>query len=95
MRIFSDRLKLQEGQDFHPLPLVLLRKYIAYSRKYVHPTLSNEASKVLKEFFLRLRGTQQSTANGPPVTTRQLEACIRLTQVNCHYSIYNFYHNTL
>lgn len=32
-----DRLKKQPGEEMDLLPLSLLRKYIAYSRQYVHP----------------------------------------------------------
>ncbi len=43
-----DRLKLKPAEDFDPVPPQLLRKYIGYARKYVHPTLSKEAADVLQ-----------------------------------------------
>ena len=43
-----DRLKLKANEDFDPVPPQLLRKYIGYARKYVHPTLSDEAADVLQ-----------------------------------------------
>ncbi len=43
-----DRLKLKPTEDFDPVPPQLLRKYIGYARKYVHPTLSEEAADVLQ-----------------------------------------------
>ncbi|XP_045538871.1 DNA helicase MCM8 [Papilio machaon] len=77
----SKRLRLKPGEVIDSLPLVLLRKYIAYARRYVHPTLSAEAADTLQDFYLDLRHNLQSNSNdGTPVTTRQLEASIRLTQ---------------
>ena len=62
-----------------PLPAQLLRKYIAYSRKYVHPRLSQEASVVLQDFYLKLRANFRSLDTAP-ITTRQLESLIRLSE---------------
>ncbi|XP_046658470.1 DNA helicase MCM8 [Homalodisca vitripennis] len=75
----SERLKLN-GESVDLLPHVLLRKYIAYARKYVPaPRLSAGAAKVLQHFYLELR-KQHQTLDATPVTTRQLESLIRLTQ---------------
>lgn len=75
----EDRLRVQYVQDFEPLPPRLLRKYIAYARKYVSPVLSEEAREVLKQCYVELR-QQNTTRDMTPVTTRQLEALIRLAQ---------------
>ncbi len=40
---------------FDPIPPSLLRKYIAYARKYAQPVLTGEAAKVLQDFYLNLR----------------------------------------
>ncbi len=58
----------------------LLRKYIAYARQYVHPVLSQDAAAVIKEYYLKLR-VKHRTVDSTPVTTRQLESLLRLTQV--------------
>lgn len=80
--IYSKRLRLKPGEVIDTLPLVLFRKYIAYARRYVHPKLSADAANILQNFYLELRHNQQGiSSDGTPITTRQLEACIRLTQV--------------
>jgi DNA helicase MCM8 len=66
-------------KDGHNLPLKLLKKYIAYARKYVKPKLSNEAALVLRDFYLELRA-QGGTDDSSPITTRQLEALVRLAE---------------
>ena len=42
----SERLRPQPGQPADHLPPELLRKYIAYARKYCHPVLGDAAKKV-------------------------------------------------
>lgn len=73
------RLKLQRNELVNPIPHVLMQTYIAYARKYCHPKLSDEAISLLRAFYLELRNVQQGNSS-IPVTTRQLEAMIRLTQ---------------
>ena len=81
-RAFSDRV-IQQARDAdlndEPviLPHQLIRKYIAYARQYVHPTLSDEAKEALLTFYLYLR-EQAAPGSTTPVTARQLESLIRL-----------------
>jgi len=62
-----------------PVPPFLLRKYIAYARKYVFPKLNQQACRVIQDFYLELRRNHQSH-DGTPITTRQLESLVRLTE---------------
>ncbi|XP_020841192.1 DNA helicase MCM8 isoform X1 [Phascolarctos cinereus] len=75
----SERLKVSPGENLDPIPHHLLRKYVGYSRQYVHPKLSPEAAQILQDFYLELR-KQTQRLNGTPITTRQLESLIRLTE---------------
>ncbi|CAG4990031.1 unnamed protein product [Colias eurytheme] len=84
----SQRLRLKPGEVIDTLPMVLLRKYIAYAIRYVHPKLSTAAANALQNFYLELRHNHQSTvSDGTPITTRQLEACIRLTQARARVDL--------
>uniref|UniRef100_H3CWV5 DNA helicase MCM8 n=1 Tax=Tetraodon nigroviridis TaxID=99883 RepID=H3CWV5_TETNG len=74
----SERLQIPPGESIDPIPPCLLRKY-SYARQYVHPSLSGEAAQVIQEFYLLLRA-QSHPADSTPVTTRQLESLIRLTE---------------
>ncbi len=73
-------------EKFSPdIDLDLLRKYIAYARKYVKPKLTPQAKRLLKEFYVEMRNSalQYSSQEGAkpiPITARQLEALIRLTE---------------
>uniref|UniRef100_A0A3P9K0Q7 DNA helicase MCM8 n=1 Tax=Oryzias latipes TaxID=8090 RepID=A0A3P9K0Q7_ORYLA len=75
----SERLQVPAGQTLDLIPACLLRKYISYARQYVHPTLSPEAAQTLQDFYLSLR-SQACSADSTPITTRQLESLIRLTE---------------
>ncbi len=60
----------------------LLRKYIAFAKK-LKPKLTEEASDEIKEFYISLRNRSVSTdadIKPIPITARQLEAIIRLSE---------------
>ena len=57
----------------------LIKKYIAYARRYCHPRLTPAAAKVLQKLYLTMRA-QSSVGASIPVTTRHLESLIRLAQ---------------
>ncbi|PVU88267.1 hypothetical protein BB559_003743 [Furculomyces boomerangus] len=69
-------LELNPGEEIDLIPKSLLKVYIAYARKYVHPRLSERAKDIFQEFYLGLRLKHQS--DSMPITNRQLEALIRL-----------------
>ena len=72
-----DRTAVDHAHD--PLPIELMRKYIAYAREHVHPRLSAAAAGVLQTHYLEMRASAHS-GDSVPVTTRQLESLIRLAQ---------------
>ena len=75
--------------NFSSLNLLIL----GYARRYVHPRLSPEAATQLQEFYLELR-RQRQTGDCTPITTRQLESLIRLTEVN-RISVMNIIHSSI
>jgi len=61
----------------------LLRKYIAYARREIHPKLTPEAIRVLQEFYVGMRGGVDEEEDAPvPITARQLEALVRLSEAS-------------
>ena len=60
----------------------LLRKYIAYARKNVNPRLTEDANNVLKEFYVSTRNSNPEEQGAVPITARQLEAIIRLSEAS-------------
>ena len=61
-----------------------LKKYIAYARMNCTPKLSEESAKVLQNYYIedRKKYNENKTKKGNdiPVTVRQLEAIIRLSE---------------
>lgn len=78
----KDRLLWVNQFQTDPLPAELLRDYISYAREHCKPKLSQEAAAVLKEYYMNLRYPVdgRNTRDNVPITTRQLEALIRLSQ---------------
>ncbi len=60
----------------------LLRKYVAYARKNIFPSLSDEAKGYFLNYYVGLRSQGQDTNKPVPVTARQLEALIRLGEAS-------------
>ena len=68
-----DKLRIGPDDDINLISANILRKYIAYARKYVHPRLSEEAKTVIKHYYLEWRRTVPAYSDAStPVTTRQL-----------------------
>jgi replicative DNA helicase Mcm len=67
-----------------PVPVEVLRAWVAHARDAIHPTLSDAAHTRLKEFYVEVRSLNDPDDDGPgettpiPATPRSLEAGIRL-----------------
>jgi replicative DNA helicase Mcm len=59
----------------------LLRKYIAYARRNVSPTMSPEAEEHFIEHYRNLRGSKESKSP-VPITARNLEGLIRMGEAS-------------
>lgn len=62
------------------IPIDLLRKYVAFARREVQPKRNKEANKIIKEFYLKLRGHGKD--GSVPITPRKLEDLKRLTEAS-------------
>ncbi|KAK4481048.1 hypothetical protein RD792_011917 [Penstemon davidsonii] len=80
------RLDPKKDSDFVPLPGPLLRKYIAYARTYVFPRMTKPAAEILQKFYLRLRD-HNTSADGTPITARQLESLVRLAEARARLDL--------
>ena len=73
-----------------PLPADLVKDYIAYAREYCHPKMTGAAAEVLKQYFMELRYPTNHNKDNVPITTRQLEALIRLSQARAKACLRDF-----
>ena len=66
------------------IPTKLLRKYIAYSKQNIRPTLTDSAIEEIKEYYVKVRssGSEEGGIKAIPISARQLEALIRLSEAS-------------
>ncbi len=85
-KLASHILKLHQTPDLHEpeVSTDFLRKYIAYSRQKVTPKITDSALNEIKEFYLRMRasGGTEECIKAIPISARQLEALVRLTEAS-------------
>ncbi|MDI9644858.1 MAG: minichromosome maintenance protein MCM, partial [Candidatus Verstraetearchaeota archaeon] len=70
-----------------PIPPDLLKKYIYYVRKHGSPKISEEASRAIEDFFLEMRAMGQGADSPVPITMRQLEAVVRLSEARAKLAL--------
>ncbi|MCQ2820121.1 MAG: ATP-binding protein [archaeon] len=76
--------KVGESTVEGEIPIADLKKYIAYTRERFTPKLTDDAAETLKNFYVKDRkdSNENKTKKGNdiPVTVRQLEAIVRLSE---------------
>ncbi|MGE0793570.1 MAG: minichromosome maintenance protein MCM [Candidatus Woesearchaeota archaeon] len=63
----------------------LIKKYIAYAKRNIVPKLSNEALEEIENYYVKIRSSgseSDASIKSVPITARQLEALIRLTEAS-------------
>ena len=84
--------KSLETEKEGEIPLEELKKYIAYAKMKCTPKLTQEAADLLKNFYVQDRkivseNKKQKKKNTIPITVRQLEAIIRLSEAIAKMSL--------
>merc|ERR1712060_748692 len=74
------KTKCSKASQENVLPRELLSTYLQYAKRYAHPTLSKGARALIKKFYMERRRGDHSASATMPVTPRQLEALIRLSE---------------
>jgi replicative DNA helicase Mcm len=85
--IFKTRKKREKTRG--AIPLDLLRKYIAYGRARPAPKMSEEAEQKLEQFYIGMRRQAYDTEAPIPITVRQLESLIRLSEARARARLSN------
>ncbi len=83
-------LSLHRTRSIEKTPPILpdlLRKYIIYSRKNINPRLTIEATEKLREFYLEMRKMGEQPDSPVPITARQLEALVRLSEARARMAL--------
>jgi replicative DNA helicase Mcm len=66
----------------------LLRKYISYSRTNITPNINEEAAKRMEDFYADMR-RGGAEGNPIPITPRQLESIVRLSEARARMKLQN------
>jgi len=84
-------LHKDENSKEATIPTELLRKYIAYARQYVRPKLTDEAVEEIQNYYVRMRtsGTGEGGIKTIPISARQLEALVRLSEASARVRLDN------
>ncbi|MEM3124447.1 MAG: minichromosome maintenance protein MCM [Candidatus Nitrosocaldus sp.] len=69
-----------------PIPIDLLRKYLAYTKRF-NPLLSKEAEDKIFEYYMQMRAN--ASPDAMTITARQLEALIRLATARARLMLRN------
>jgi len=61
-----------------------LKKYIAYAKQNCNPALTDEALEEIKDYYVKMRSTgdEEGAYKAIPISARQLEALIRLSEAS-------------
>jgi len=76
----------QKNDKLNPIERDLFRKYVAFAKQKVHPMLTDEAVKEIKDFYVKMRNAPVSAdsmgSKAIPISPRQLEALVRLSEAH-------------
>jgi replicative DNA helicase Mcm len=82
------QMKKTQGQTkTSPIAPDFLKKYIGYSNRYVIPQLTPEAAEVIENFYVDLRKSAEGGASPVPITARQLESLVRLSEARAKMAL--------
>lgn len=87
--VLTGRSKKEVKQPIEP---ELLRKYLAYSKQKAFPDLTDKAIEEIKDFYVDLRNrptVSEDLVKPIPITARQLEALIRMSEANARARLSN------
>jgi len=85
-KMASHILKLHQEPDSFKAEISteFLRKYIAYAKQKIIPRITDRALEEIKSFYLKMRssGSAEGGVKTIPISARQLEALVRLTEAS-------------
>jgi replicative DNA helicase Mcm len=81
---FILKLHKQSSGGEIDIPTQILKKYIAYGRQNVNPQMTDGALEEIKEYYVKMRSTGEGDEGfkSIPISARQLEALIRLSEAS-------------
>ena len=85
-KLASFILKLHKGTDVTkpPLSTDMIKKYVGYAKRNIHPKLTEPALNEIKKYFVSMRnsGGGDDKVLTIPISARQLEGLVRLSEAS-------------
>ncbi|TXT56866.1 MAG: Minichromosome maintenance protein MCM [Candidatus Thorarchaeota archaeon] len=75
------------NESIPPIEPDFLKKYIGYANMHYRPRLTAEAAEVIEAFYVGLRSRATGGSAPVPITARQLEALVRLSEARARISL--------
>jgi len=73
----------EAARDVEPtIEAELLRKYVAFAKRDVFPTMTDAARERIREFYVEMRSQGTGEDAPVPITARKLEALVRLAEAS-------------
>jgi replicative DNA helicase Mcm len=88
----SHQVKKQTKEKKTPISTELLRKFISYARQNVFPRLSREATKEIRDYYVKMRNQNKPEGKGIraiAISARQLEGMVRLAKASAKTRLSN------
>src|SRR6266704_4628572 len=76
---FDEHKYISEQIDLPPFGPEFLRQYVAFAKR-IYPIMTEEAMGIIEKNYLDIRKTGEAAGSSVPITPRQLEAIIRLSE---------------
>jgi replicative DNA helicase Mcm len=84
-RVVDHILKTRDGNYEPSIPKInpdFIKKYVAYAKLNCKPFLTKEAGRTLRNFYLKTRKRAEAGGAPIPITLRQFEALMRLSEAS-------------
>jgi len=75
-RALTEQASSMEGE----ISIAWMKRYVAYCKQKCAPRLTQDAADMLQSHFVNVRSSQSNTSNPIPITVRQLEAIVRISE---------------
>jgi replicative DNA helicase Mcm len=72
----------KKGGTYDILPREILRKYVAYSKRNIHPKLTEKAREAIVGYYVETRKSGGESSDSVAITARSLEALSRLSEAS-------------